>query len=118
MNRSRGVSAHGKTAPYLPGFDAAKSKLSQDDITDLFRLAKYNGSLPDTHTIENAPIARDDKKFPLLLFCHGWGNPTFLYTAELEDIVSHGYIVAPVDHPYETTAGRDCRAASLWSPYT
>lgn len=98
-----GLSAHAKTAPYLPGFDAAESKLSQDDIIDLFRPATYNGYLPDTHTIENAPIARDKKKFPLLLFCHGWGNPSFLYTAELEDIVSHGYIVAAVDHPYDTT---------------
>ncbi|PWT83086.1 MAG: hypothetical protein C5B58_07080 [Acidobacteria bacterium] len=90
------------TAPYLPGFEAAKPKMIQDDIKDLFSPATYSGSLPETHTVENAPIARGNRKFPLLVFSHGWGNPTFLYTAELEDIASHGYIVAAVDHPYDT----------------
>jgi hypothetical protein len=42
----------------------------------------------------------------LLLFAHGWGNPTFLYTAELQDIVSHGYVVAAIDHPYDTNYTR------------
>ena len=96
------VSEHENTVPYLPGFEAAKSKMSQDDIKDLFSPATYTGSLPETHTVENAPIARGNNKFPLLVFSHGWGNPTFLYTAELEDIASHGYIVAAVDHPYDT----------------
>jgi predicted dienelactone hydrolase len=97
-----GLSAHSKTAPYMPGFDAAKPKLSKDDISDLFRPATYNGTLPETHTVENAPVAPGNVKFPLLVFSHGWGNNLFIYTAELEDIVSHGYIVAAVDHPYDT----------------
>lgn len=88
-------------APYLPGFDAAKPKLSEADIKDLFRPSNYNGRLPATHTTENAPIAPGKTRFPLLLFTHGWGNPTFLYTAELEDMVSRGYIVAAIDHPYD-----------------
>jgi Platelet-activating factor acetylhydrolase, isoform II len=97
-----GMSAQTKTAPYLRGFDAAQSKLNQHEISELFRPFTYNGVLPDTHTVENAPFVRGNKRFPLLLFSHGWGNPTFLYTAELEDVVSHGYIVAAVDHPYDT----------------
>lgn len=98
-----GLESETHTAPYLPGFDEVKSKLGQDDINDLFSPAVYSGHLPQTHTVENAPITPGKKKFPLLVFSHGWGNPTFLYTAELEDIVSHGYIVAAVDHPYDTT---------------
>ena len=97
-----GLSEHSKKAPYLPGFDAAKPKMSEDDIKDLFSPATYSGNLPETHTVEDAPLAGGKRKFPLLVFSHGWGNPTFLYTAELEDIASHGYIVAAVDHPYDT----------------
>ena len=97
-----GLAKQVRTAEYLPGFDAVKSKLSEADINDLFRPAKYEGALPSTHTVENSPIVPGKSKFPLLLFSHGWGNPSFLYTAELEDIVSHGYIVAAVDHPYDT----------------
>ncbi len=62
--------------------------------------------LPQTDVVENSPIAPGKQKFPLLLFSHGWGNPTFLYTAELQDIVSHGYIVVAVDHPYDTAYTR------------
>ncbi len=93
------------TAPYLPGFDEISSKLSEGDIADMFRPAVYSGpaSLPKTHVVDNAPIARGKEKFPLLLFSHGWGNPSFLYTAELEDIVSHGYVVVAIDHPYDTS---------------
>ncbi|MGD1107867.1 MAG: hypothetical protein ABR865_12550 [Terracidiphilus sp.] len=93
------------TAPYLPGFDLVRSKIGPSDISDMFRPATYEGprSIPETVVVEGAPIAAGRQKFPLLLFAHGWGNPTFLYTAELEDIVSHGYIVAAIDHPYDTT---------------
>jgi Platelet-activating factor acetylhydrolase, isoform II len=97
--------AQGKvTAPYSPGFDEVKSRLRAGDIADMFRPAVYGGaaSLPKTDVVENAPMPTGERKFPLLLFAHGWGNPTFLYTAELEDIVSHGYIVAAIDHPYDT----------------
>jgi pimeloyl-ACP methyl ester carboxylesterase len=92
------------SAPYLPGIDEAKSKIRAGDIADMFYPATYEGpqSLPETAVLDHAPIAYGKQKFPLLLFAHGWGNPTFLYTAELQDIVSHGYIVAAIDHPYDT----------------
>jgi hypothetical protein len=94
-----------KRAPYLPDFDKALPKLGPDDIKDMFRPSTFKGIdlLPQTDVVENAPIAPGKQEFPLLLFSHGWGNSNFLYTAELEDIVSHGYIVVAVDHPYDTT---------------
>jgi Platelet-activating factor acetylhydrolase, isoform II len=97
-----------ETAPYLPGLDEAKSKISPGDISDMFRPATYDGphSLPATVVVDHAPMAHGRQRFPLLLFGHGWGNPTFLYTAELEDIVSHGYIVAAIEHPYDTNYTR------------
>ena len=92
-------------APYLPGFEQVKSKLSDGDIKGLFRPAIYTGpmSLPITEVFEGVPFTSKGEKFPLILFSHGWGNPNFLYTAELQDIVSHGYVVVAVDHPYDTT---------------
>ena len=92
-------------APYMPGFEAVQAKLKKGDIADMFRPATYTGpeSLPQTDAFENAAIAAGKQKFPLLIFAHGWGNPTCLYTAELQDIVSHGYVIAAIDHPYDTT---------------
>jgi hypothetical protein len=104
----RRVSQGKANAPYLPFFDEVKSKLRADDIADMFRPAVYDGtaSLPTTHVVENAPMPAGGRRFPLLLFAHGWGNPTFLYTAELEDIVSHGYVIAAIEHPYDTVYTR------------
>jgi pimeloyl-ACP methyl ester carboxylesterase len=96
---------HGtKTAPYLPDFDRVLPKLSPVRISGMFRPSTFRGIdlLPQTEVVENARITPGKQRFPLLLFSHGWGNSTFLYTAELEDIVSHGYIVVAVDHPYDT----------------
>jgi predicted dienelactone hydrolase len=97
-----------KKALYLPGFDEALPQLSSGDIKGMFRPSAFRGinSLPKTDVVESAPIASGKQQFPLLLFSHGWGNPIFLYTAELEDIVSHGYIVAAVEHPYDTAYTR------------
>ncbi len=101
---NRNVSEGVKTAPYLPDFDKVLPKLTSGDINSMFRPSKFRGVglLPQTDVAEDAPIASGKQKFPLLLFSHGWGNLAFLYTAELEDIVSHGFIVAAVDHPYDT----------------
>jgi Platelet-activating factor acetylhydrolase, isoform II len=96
------------TAPYLPGLGEAESKIRPGDVADMFYPAIYEGqqSLPETAVADGAPIATGKQRFPLLLFAHGWGNPTFLYTAELQDIVSHGYVVAAIDHPYDTNYTR------------
>lgn len=32
----------------------------------------------------------------------GLGNPSALYTAAIEDLVSYGYVVAAIDHTYDT----------------
>ena len=95
----------GKKAAYLPHFDKVVPKLSPGDLKDMFRPSKFGDidSLPHIPVVDAAPIASGGRRFPLLLFSHGWGNPTFLYTAELADIVSQGYIVVAVDHPYDTT---------------
>lgn len=96
------------TAPYLPGFDEVLPRLTAGDVKGMFRPSVFRGIdlLPQTDVVEDAPIASGKEPFPLLLFSHGWGNPTFLYTAELEDVVSHGYIVLAIDHPYDTTYTR------------
>ena len=97
-----------RTAPYLPDFDKVLPKLSSGDIRGMFRPSTFKGIhlLPETGVVDNALIAPNKEKFPLLVFSHGWGNPTFLYTAELEDIVSHGYIVVAVEHPYDSAFTR------------
>ena len=87
--------------PYIQDFDAVRKTLSSSELTGLFRPAPYSwletNGLPETHMTEGAPIAPGEK-YPILIFSHGLGNAHFLYTAEIEDLVSHGYVVVAIDH--------------------
>jgi len=53
-----------------------------------------------THSRLDAPVAIAGSPFPVILFNHAWGgrrtNDTFL----TEELASHGYIVASIDHTY------------------
>src|SRR5260370_11812162 len=54
-----------------------------------------------THTIQGAQFASSAKRSPVLIFSHGGGEARETYTAQLEDLASHGYVVAAITHTYE-----------------
>jgi len=57
-----------------------------------------------SHAVDGAPVAKNPNKFPLVLFSHGLGSSGFGYTALIENLVSHGYVVAAIDHTYTADA--------------
>jgi predicted dienelactone hydrolase len=67
--------------------------------------ASIASGLVKSHARDNATVAANPRSFPLVLFSHGdtAGN-SFSYTSALEDFVSHGYVVATVEHPYSSSA--------------
>lgn len=77
-----------------------------------------------THAIERAPFARSAKHTPVLIFSHGGGEARETYTAQLEDLASHGYVVAAITHTYDAVLavfpdGRHVvLAAQRWPPPT
>lgn len=54
-----------------------------------------------THAIEGAPIA-EARKFPLVIFSHGYWSFRAQNTALMERLASHGYIVVSVAHPRDS----------------
>lgn len=62
-----------------------------------------------THTLPEAMVAQDSP-FPLLLFSPDEGKYGADYTAIIEDLVSHGFIVAAVDHPPRPTVSKSATA--------
>lgn len=86
--------AQGSTVPYM------------DDQTSAFLLQNAPDGMPNifekikTYAIVSAPPAGDAGAFPLLIFSPGHALFYSLYQALLEDIVSHGYVVAAINHPY------------------
>jgi predicted dienelactone hydrolase len=55
-----------------------------------------------THAVPDAKPAKLDKKLPLIVFSPGLGSSPFSYTTIIESLVSHGYVVAAINHPYDS----------------
>lgn len=104
--------------PAHPAAGARPAPLAQKKTLDAFATA--NGiptsiikKLLRPHADLAAPLATDGKRYPLLLFSPGWGTDPLFYVPTLEDIASHGFVVAAVWHPYscDVTVFADGRVA-------
>lgn len=43
-----------------------------------------------SHAVQRAPVAKDARRFPVVVFSHGLGSTGFNYTCLVEDLVSRG----------------------------
>ena len=90
-------------SPYLPGATAIDKSPQADGAKGSSWPLIVSGKIR-THTFEKATIASSPSRFPLLVFSQGGGMPSFFYTSQIEELVSHGYIVASIEHTYENGA--------------
>jgi len=51
-----------------------------------------------THARADVNLAAREGAWPLLLFSHGMSWPAAMYQSFLEELASHGYVIAAVDH--------------------
>ena len=59
-----------------------------------------------THASIDASPSGQPKSLPVLMFSHGYTGLVSAYSALLEDLASHGYIVLSIGHSYEAVAVR------------
>lgn len=96
---------------YLPGaaqMDALPEihKLMSSEFGNLWAPV-VSGEI-SSHAVDNAPIAQSQRPFPVVTFSHGLGGTGSEYTVLIEHLVSHGYVVASIDHTYT--------AKAIWFP--
>jgi predicted dienelactone hydrolase len=53
-----------------------------------------------SHAYAGAPLSTARERYPLLLFSHGWNGFRAQNTFQMEELASHGYIIAAPDHAY------------------
>ncbi|WP_443056724.1 alpha/beta hydrolase family protein [Streptomyces sp. NBC_00667] len=76
----------------------------------LARYAGLPGFLVDgvprahTHAVFDAPVADGAGRFPVVLFSPGLGGVRTQNTAWAEELAGNGYVVAALDHPYDSAA--------------
>lgn len=85
-------------APYIEDADVVAPALARFVRLPAFTLAhlKYVTS----NAIPRAPVAGGDGGYPVLIFLEGLGGYRQMNTFQVEQLVSHGYIVAAIDQPY------------------
>jgi predicted dienelactone hydrolase len=54
-----------------------------------------------TRAVVRAPFASSLRLSPVLIFSPGGGLISELYTSQMEDLASHGYVVASITHSYD-----------------
>ncbi|MBP0450682.1 dienelactone hydrolase family protein [Kitasatospora sp. RG8] len=57
-----------------------------------------------TRSVLDAPVDSKGGRFPVVLFSPGSGGVRTQNTAWAEELASHGYVVAALDHPYDSAA--------------
>lgn len=70
-----------------------------------------------SRAVVDAPPADGGERFPVVLFSPGSGGVRTQNTAWAEELASHGYLVAALDHPYDSAVvvlddGRTIRSAT------
>jgi dienelactone hydrolase len=59
----------------------------------------YLDTIP-THVVKGAEMSSAQSKYPVVLFSPGIRSARFQSMTTIEELVSHGYIVVGIDHPY------------------
>ncbi|MEO8448610.1 MAG: hypothetical protein ABI647_02395 [Gemmatimonadota bacterium] len=52
-----------------------------------------------TNSVTDAPVAKGEKRYPVLVYNHGGSWNRFSATFTTEQLASHGYVVVSVEHP-------------------
>jgi predicted dienelactone hydrolase len=92
----------GASAPYLDAaaferaIGAAGLRRQLGDAYDAIKEGRVQ-----THAVVSAPFSHSVARAPVLMFSPGGGLVRELYAAQIEDLVSHGYVVAAITHPYD-----------------
>lgn len=86
----------GERAEYMNEYEFAY--LFKESPIPLFWIPQNAYEYVRMHSFMNATIA--EGSFPVLIFSHGYRGYPSLYTSMIENLVSHGFIVAAITHPY------------------
>ncbi|MNX36600.1 isoform II [compost metagenome] len=92
---------NGKYAPFIPDTQILPYMAADYGLPGFtFQHLKYVSS----HAYSGAEVSSAQTSYPLILANPGNGSSRFLHTSQAENLASHGYIVAVIDHTYNTFA--------------
>jgi len=97
------VATNGKLAPYMAASDTTLTNF-ESEISDSrgisLSLPRDQFAALTTHAVLNAPVANNAQVYPVLIFSPGFAASPDMYTVQVEELASHGYIVVTINYPY------------------
>ena len=92
------TTASATRAPFMPDAEKLAPELAQRFRQPSFAFDHIR--YVTTNAVPSAPVADDAASYPVLVFLHGLGGYRGHNTFQVEELVSHGYIVVGIDMPY------------------
>lgn len=89
-----------KISTYIPDLSGLQTAVQQKYGVPGFFLDYLRNV--NTHASIKAKISDAETNYPLLLFAHGFPGTRYTNTSQVEELVSHGYIVACIDYSYHS----------------
>ena len=84
-------------APYIEDVEHVAPALARLFHLPPFFLSHFR--YVTTHAVDAAPVASGEKRYPVLIFLSGLGGFRQSNMAQVEALVSHGYVVVGLDQP-------------------
>lgn len=91
-------------APYIQDADSVTSGVARLLKVPGFALSHFK--YVTTNAVESATIANDKSSYPVLIYLTGINGFRSINTFQIEELVSHGYIVVGIDQPGNTPTVR------------
>jgi pimeloyl-ACP methyl ester carboxylesterase len=97
------VTANAERAPYIDNRDQVIPTFAA--LLEGFAGFPVNTQPSDlddfqSYAYPNAALSDDEASYPVLIFSHGGGADVRMYSAQIEELASHGYMVAAINHAY------------------
>jgi hypothetical protein len=90
--------------PAEPGADDQPAPYVEDALQEAlnigWRVPPLRWDFIISHSFTDVPVSEDEEHYPVLLFSPGHTMNPLFYTALVEQVASHGYIVVVLSHPY------------------
>lgn len=87
---------------YMPEYRQLAPALANEFGLPAFIGGHFN--LASSPARRDAPADLSSAPYPVIMFSHGWAGVRTQNTAQIVELVSHGYVVIAIDHAYGATA--------------
>jgi pimeloyl-ACP methyl ester carboxylesterase len=86
-----------RPAKYFPEWEPLRRAIGEDALKDELSNAYSVMGEVKANALADAPVAAGRESYPVLLFAHGLREKSIFYSALLEDLASHGFVVVGID---------------------